>query len=157
MGSATYRDDLDRAVGLALTHRRVLCWIDEVGELTRANSTPPNMRRALHQGRHHALSLLCCCPRPIDVDTLVMSQADFVYAFKLPNPRDRRRMAEVCGIAPAELDEAMHALGPYEFLRYDAHDSELVQFPKLPAALPREKPREDNGSSRGARIDVIDV
>lgn len=133
VGSATYSDDLDRAVGLAFGRGRCLMWLDEVGELTRANRTPPNMRRFLHQGRHKRISALMCGPRPIDVDPLVISQADYVYLFHLPHPRDKERVAGCIGIKPDELAAAIDALGEHCYLRYDARTRDLVEFPPLPA------------------------
>lgn len=145
-GLATYRDDMDRAVGLAFYHpgRRCLCWIDEIGELSKANNTPPHLARALHQGRHRRLSLLMCGPRPINIDPLVLAQADQVYIFRLPNPADRKRVADVIGVEPGVLDDAVANLGNFEYLRFDAHatdpDDELVHFPPLPLSRARAKP-----------------
>lgn len=143
-GSATFADDLDRAVGLAMTNRkRKLVWLDEVGLHTRANATRPAMRRALHTGRHYDLSLLMCCPRPIDIDPLVMSQADYVYVFKLPNPNDRRRVADCIGYDPGAFDDAVHGLGQFEYLRYSSADDELLHLPAIPGRT-LEIPRADH-------------
>jgi hypothetical protein len=137
-GSPTYVDDLDRAVGLAFNHRRTLLWLDEVGDLTTANRTPPYMRRALHQGRHRQLSMLMCGPRAVDINPLVLSQADHVYIFDMPHPRDRDRVAAVVGIPPGDFANMIQALGPYEYLRWDGH--ELVHYPKLPiGATPAQR------------------
>jgi len=137
-GSATYADDLDRAVGLALLRRgKKLLWLDEIGEHTSGAHTPPNMRRALHQGRHYDLSILMCGPRPIDVSPLVISQSDYVFCFAMPHPRDQERLAGAIGMAPRELAAAVNGLGQYEYLRYDAATRELVHFPPLPTSAPR--------------------
>ncbi len=133
--SPSHLDDLDRAVGLALRRRGSLVWIDEIGVLSRANRTGPNLRRLLHQGRHERMTAVFCGPRPVDIDPLVISQSDYVFVFELPNPADRRRVADVCGIDPKTMDAAVHALGEHEFLRYDGR--ELVHFPPLPMARAR--------------------
>lgn len=132
-GSPSYADDLDRAVGLGFRRGRCLVWVDEIAELTRANRTPPNMRRALHQGRHRRLSLLMCGPRPIDIDPLVISQADLVYVFRTPHPRDKERIAALIGWRPDHFAAAVDGLGPYHYLRWGARDQELVEFPPIPA------------------------
>jgi hypothetical protein len=46
--AATYRDDLDRAVAMALfpQDHRVLLWAGEVGELTPNAKAAPHMRQA---------------------------------------------------------------------------------------------------------------
>ncbi|MFE7413144.1 P-loop NTPase family protein [Streptomyces laurentii] len=130
----TAMDQMDRALGLALDNRRTLVWVDEVGALTRVGKTPPNLRRALHHGRHRQLFLLLCGPRPIDVDPLCISQADVVATFRTPNPRDRQRIAENIGWPPHRFDQAVHALGTHEYLWYDATapEEELLHMPPLP-------------------------
>lgn len=144
-GSPTYEDDLDRAVGLAFRHRRSMLWVDEVGELTRTGKTSPNFARVLQQGRHRDLTLICCGPRPIAIDPLVVSQADYVYVFQLPNPADRRRVADVIGYDPKAFDAAVHDLARYHYLRWDSREQELVEFPPLPPiviATPAPPPAE---------------
>jgi hypothetical protein len=138
MGSLTVDDDTDRAVGLAFTHRRTLLWIDEIGEVARIHQTQPYMRRSLNYGRHRDLSLLMCGPRPINIDPLCVSQADYVYIFEMPNPRDRDRIAEGIGWDPKAFTAAVHELtGTHAYLRYNArakeHEDRLVEFPPLPA------------------------
>jgi hypothetical protein len=159
-GSPTYKDDLDRAVGMAFAHRRTCCWIDEVGELTNAHNTPPNMRRALQTGRHRALTLVMCTIRPIDVNPLVISQADYLYVFQLPHPRDVDRVAGVAGIDPRELDAALRALPKYGHLRYESDTGELVEFPPLPRGAPRPIPEHDDAgefleTQRAAHLDEL--
>lgn len=149
VGSPTYEDDLDRAVGLAFFHprKRCLLWADEVGDLTRAAKTPPNMKRALHRSRHQGLSMLLCGPRPVDVNRLCVSQADLTYCFDLPIPEDRERIAKTIGYPVDEFHEIMLGLPEHGFVRWDAVNRELVEFPPLPL-----KPREmtvTDGSQRG--------
>lgn len=132
MGAPTAEDDMDRALGLGLRHGRTAVWVDEIGVLTRAGRTPPNLRRALHHGRHSQLTLIMCGPRPKDIDPLCISQADHVFTFDTPNPLDRKRIAENLGWPPAYFDEAVHALGEHEYLWYDARAHTLTHMPKLP-------------------------
>ncbi len=136
-GSKSYAEDLDRALGLALwpKNRRVLVWVDEAGELFPANRTGPNGRTVLQQSRHWFVSLIAATPRPVTIDPLLLSQADRVVIYDLPNPNDRRRVAESIGIEPtvlaAELD-ATRAMGKHWFMLYDAHAHELYRVPPLP-------------------------
>jgi hypothetical protein len=141
MRSSTYRDDLDRTVGLGLRNRGSLLWVDEIGVLTQANRTGPNTRRLLHQGRHQRMTAVFCGPRPVDIDPLVIAQSDVVYVFRMPNPADRQRVAAVCGIEPRRFDAAVHALGSHEYLRWDG--DELVWFPPLPLRRARPPARDD--------------
>lgn len=136
--SPTFVDDMDRAVGFACRRKGSLLWIDEIGMVNQVNRTGPNMRHLLNQGRHDRMSVLFCGPRPIGVDALVLAQSDYVYMFELPNPADRKRIADACGIVPTVLDDAVNEL-PREsgsskpshwYLRYDGN--ELVMFPPIP-------------------------
>lgn len=128
----TFVDDMDRAVGLALEHGHTLLWIDEAGELTKANRTPAHMRHLLHTQRHRRLSLLLCMPRPVDVDPLTMSQADYIAAFEIPSPADRKRLADVIGLELAALEDAHAQLDEHGFLWWETRDRELSILPPIP-------------------------
>jgi hypothetical protein len=135
--SATYREDLDRALGLALwpKSRRVLVWVDEAGEVFPANRTGPNGRTLLQQSRHWYTSLIAATPRPVTIDPLLLAQADRVVIYDLPNPNDRRRVAESIGVEPrlfAEQLDATRAMGEHWFMIFDAHAHELYRCPPLP-------------------------
>jgi len=137
-GSATYRDDLDRAIGMALYPADLLCmvWLDEIGEVTTGNTTPPHLRRLLMQSRHHGpCSALMCGPRPKDINPLCVSQADRIYIFDLPNPMDRQRLAENMGYPPArlnaELEETLRR-GKFWHLMYDAATHTMFRMPPVP-------------------------
>jgi hypothetical protein len=127
-----YLEDMDRVVGMAFAHGRTCLFVDECHEAAPAGRTPPHMRRALRQGRHADLTLILATPRPLTVDPLVISQADYTYIFKLPNPNDRKRVAENIGWHPKDFDEAVHSLGDFSYLRYDAANDDLARFPPLP-------------------------
>lgn len=139
-GLPTYRENLDAAVGLAYQHRDCLAWLDEVGALTKGNRTGPWFMRALHQGRHQGLSLLMCGPRPVDIDPLVLSQADLIYVFQMPHPHDRERVAAAIGWPPKEFGTIVDGLERYHYLEYNALTQELTQYPPLPTPLePRQR------------------
>ena len=135
--SPTYREDLDRAVGLALfpKERRRLLWVDEAGEVFPANRAGPHARTLLQQSRHWYTSVLLCTPRPMNIDPLCISQADRVVMYDLPHPRDRERVAAAIGIEPrilaAELD-ITRGKGEHWYLLYDARAHELYRCPPLP-------------------------
>lgn len=134
MGSATAVDDMDRAVGLAHVHGLMCLWLNEFGAICNAHYTPPNLRRVLHHGRHQKMSLLMCCPRPMDIDGLGISQADAVAVFALPNPRDRERVAGEIGWPPQRFHQAAAALNPkrHDYLWYDDTEMVLYHMPPLP-------------------------
>jgi hypothetical protein len=131
-GSPTYHDDLDQAAGLAFSHGHCLLWVDEIAELTSASKTPPAMRRVLHQSRHRGLSTLFCGPRPIDINPLVINQADYLAIFHLPNPADRKRVADNMGLELDELEAAHAELTEHGYLWWDAKGRELQVRPPIP-------------------------
>lgn len=136
MGSPTAVDDMDRVVGLCFGRGPTLLWVDEFGRLTSRYKTPPNTRRVLHHGRHDDISLLLACPRPQDIDGLGISQADKVYTFKMPNPDDRKRVADEIGYPPAEFAAINARLRGHEHTLYDDRADELWVMPPLPALRP---------------------
>jgi DNA helicase HerA-like ATPase len=137
-----YQTDMDAAVGMAYAHRRTLVFVDEAHELIPAGRTPPHARRALRQARHHQLSTIWATPRPMTVDPLMISQADWVYVFKLPHPDDRKRVAQNIGWDPRDFDDAVHELDDHEYLRYDARRDDLAHFPPLPERVIRHHRRD---------------
>jgi hypothetical protein len=136
--SDTYRDDLDRAVGLALfpQHHPMLLWAGEVGELTPNSKSKPHMRQLLMQNRHHRVTALFDGPRPMNVDPLVLAQSDLVAVYELPNPADRRRIADSIGYPPDRFDQACQETwrqGDHWFLLWHAPQKQLWVCPPLPA------------------------
>lgn len=139
-GSPTLDDDVDRAIGLAFHNprKRCLLHLDERDEVTSASKTGPNMKRVLTRGRHVGLSLCNCGPRSVDMNPLLLSQADVVYVFDLPNVLDRRRLAETLGYEEKAITKAIFDLpGEYAYLRFTQSPREVVEFPPLPPELVR--------------------
>lgn len=135
MGAPTAIDDMDRVTGLALNRGPTLLWLDEYGTQTTASHTGPNLRRALHHGRHDGLTLLTACPRPKDINGLAVSQADRVYTFRTPHPADRDRISANIGMDPREFDAVNKELarrGDFWHTMYDARADELWIMPPLP-------------------------
>lgn len=137
-GSATYTDDLDRAVGMALFPQalKTLVWCGEVGEfMPNAGSTKPHMRRLLMQNRHYAATALFDGPRPAHVNPLVIGQSDLVAVYHLPNPDDRERVAKTIGYPAArfhvECDETFRR-GKYWFLLWVSESHQLYRCAPLP-------------------------
>jgi hypothetical protein len=139
-GSDTYRDDLDRAVGMALLPQdhQVLVWAGEVGELTPHSKSGPHMRTLLMQNRHYRVTALFDGPRPMNVDPLVVAQSNLIAVYDLPNPADRKRIADAFGCAPREFDDVCRETwrqGPHWFVLCDADAHRLWACPPLPDTL----------------------
>lgn len=139
--SPTYRDDLDRGVGMALFPKNDDClvWVGEVGEFCTGNSCGPHLRLLLQQMRHYRASALFDGPRPMDINPLVLSQSDYVAIFNLPNPRDRERVANSIGLAPREFSDYCDEVfrrGKHHFLLFEsdppAGEPQLVACEPIP-------------------------
>jgi hypothetical protein len=144
-GNPGYREQMDHCIGLAYNHGRVAAFVDEAHELMPAGQTLPHSRRSLRQGRHRDLTLILATPRSKTIDPLAISNADWVYCFKLNGPEDRKRVAENIDWNPKDFDDAVAALQQYEYLRYDSGfnggEGDLAHFP----ALPKEQIRHHHG------------
>jgi hypothetical protein len=136
MGASTALDDLDRCVGLCLRGggpgRATLCWADEIGETAPVHRTGPGVRRALHHGRHDDLSLLMCGPRPKDIDTLCIAQADKVVTYRTLNRYDREAIGRTIGVDQDEFDRANKSLRQYEHTVWDRETEEMHVHEPVP-------------------------
>jgi hypothetical protein len=149
-GTRVYREHLDQAVGMALypQHKRVCLWAGEVGELQPNGRPGPHMRTLLMQNRHYNVTALFDGPRPTYVDPLTLHQSDYVSIFLLPNPADRKRIAESIGFPPKRFDEACHSAWrevgddgtPHGFLLWDSNRRKLYEHEALPLELIKDAP-----------------
>jgi hypothetical protein len=152
----TYRDDLDRALGIALfpQDHPVLLWAGEVGELQPNGNAGPHMRVLLQQNRHYNVACLFDCPRPVYINPLTVAQSDLIAVFPLPNPNDRKRIADEAGIPFRDFDRECQATwrrGPHHFVLWDANRQTLWRCPPLPIADPRAgRPDRDDDSDGAA-------
>lgn len=153
VGSPTYADDIDRAVGLSYHHpkRRSLLWVDERDEVTSGAKTEPNMKRSLYSGRHVGQTLITCGPRALGMDPKFLLQSDVVIICSsseggaLKSEYDRSHLAKVKGIPRDELDELLDQLGPYEYVRITNTPDEAVVFPPLDEHIVRQLERGQFG------------
>jgi hypothetical protein len=150
--SPTYRDDMDRAVAMGLFPRDQPCmvWVDEVGEIMQANSTPPHVRLALMSSRHYGpMSMIMAGPRPMHISPLSISQSDRIVIYDLPNPKDVERLGENMGYSTARLRRAVDTteirnadarkIGdePFWHLVYDRQSKQLWRMPPVPVVAHR--------------------
>jgi len=151
-GSSTFAEDVDAVIGLAFRHsskeRPVCVLVHEMGVVAKANQTQPHMRRLLMHNRHQHATLIACMPRSVNVEPLVLAQADLVYSFELPSKSDRERTADTIGWDMLDSTAAVRDLRPHGYLRFDANqakpesddqpDHRLVDFPPLPPEVVRD-------------------
>lgn len=108
-------------------------WLDEAGMVAPAKGSPRWVRAYLTQGRKRQLGHLACHTRPRECDPNLISQAQHVLIWDLPNPDDRRRIAELVGIPPRDLDVALGQLAPHGFLWWDQRGRRLTICPPVTA------------------------
>ena len=106
-------------------------WCDEAGDVFPVRRTPPNVRRLLTHGRKRQIGHLATHTRPREIDPNVIAQAMHVVMFQLPNPADRRHLADVAGVDPALLSALLDSLDPYGYVWFDVARHELTKFPPL--------------------------
>jgi len=94
-------------------------WCDEAGIAFPVRSTPRGAAVILTQGRKRSIGHLACHTRPRELDPNIVAQAEHLAVFALPVPDDRRRIAELAGLAPATLDQLVTSLPLYGFLWWD--------------------------------------
>jgi hypothetical protein len=114
--------------------RPACLWVDEIGEIAKAGLTPPHLHQALHKGRHHRLTLIMSGPRPVDIDPLVLAQADLVCVFALRHELDRTRLAGSLGLSLAETEALLDNLDDFYFLAFKASTGELAVMPPIELA-----------------------
>lgn len=67
----------------------------------------------------------------MEVDRNLISNAMHVVVFALPNPDDRKRIAELVGLALGDLEVLLRQLPRYGFLWWSVDAQELVIFDPL--------------------------
>lgn len=129
-------------------HGACWVWMDEVNEVSTAHRTPFGMRKVLLQGRKAYVGHVACTPRPADISKSIVTQSQYLITFALVDFDDRLRMARYMGMTSDEFDQALNALGSYEYLFYDVANRSLWRVPAIPNELvqqiltPPDKPVE---------------
>jgi hypothetical protein len=82
-----------------------MLWAGEAGELMPNGKGGAAMRRLLMQSRHYKMSVLFDAPRPVWLDRQVLLQSNLIALFDLPDPDDRKRVAQATGHNPKKFDE----------------------------------------------------
>lgn len=157
-GSATYAEDMDAVVGIAMSHGNCALMVHEMGVLAPSGRVKRHTARFLRFNRHRKVTGIFAAPRPITMDPLVIAQADLIYVFDLPVPEDQQRVAKTVGWPPNDFSDLVKDLGAHEYLRYDANqdkpeddsdpDLRLVHYPALPADVVQQVKHYAAGDQR---------
>lgn len=79
-------------------------WVDEYMEVSDNPSTIPRYLKALYtKGRSRFTPVWTCTQRPTGVHQIAFSQSSHFFAFDLPLPQDRKKLADATG-APEFLE-----------------------------------------------------
>lgn len=140
--SPTFVHDQDAAMSMALypRSRHKLIWRDEFGLGVSAAKMMPADQAALMSSRHHNASLLLVVQRPRHIPTLAIAQADKIFVFALPNPKDREHIADNAGISRALFEHTYTAnqrRSRHAYLLIDRERDVLLDCPPLPGVRAR--------------------
>ncbi len=116
-------------------HGACWTWLDEANEVSTAHRTAFGLRKVLLQGRKAFVGHVSCTPRPADISKSIVTQAQYLITFPLVDFDDRIRMARYLGMETLEFDEAIGALGEYQYLFYDVANRDLYRVPAIPTEL----------------------
>lgn len=106
-------------------------WLDEAGIAAPAQGSPRFVRTVLVQGRKLGVGHMAMHTRPRELDPNVVAQAQHVIVFPLPNPDDRRRVADLAGLDRRVLEAELAALEPFGFLWWDQRRRTLTACPPI--------------------------
>lgn len=133
-------EDLDaygRVYGWCFDRFPRYVWADEAGLILPAHGCPKPATRYLVQGRKRQLGHLACHTRPREISRNLIGQAQHVIVFALPNPDDRRHVADLVGIAPRDFDALLARLEPKGFLWWRQGQGVTLCPPLSPADVRR--------------------
>ena len=93
---------------LAWRERNLTMFVDELGEVTKANKAPGAWRKCVNVGRSYdngskALAIIGANQRPAEVDKSFLANCDIIHTGRLGDVADAKRFAQSWGIDPAEL------------------------------------------------------
>jgi hypothetical protein len=87
-------------------------YVDELSAISSGDVYPWYFGANLTRGRERGISVFCATQRPARIPQIVLSESEHVYIYRLKLPRDRQRVAEMCGVD----ESVIAALRGYEFL-----------------------------------------
>ncbi len=73
-------------------------YVDETAITIDRSNMPLFYRACLMQGREHGIEVWSSTQRPLDIPSIIGSESEHVYAFRLRLPQDRKRVEELTGI-----------------------------------------------------------
>lgn len=109
---------------------RLLMFVDELPEVTKANKAPAEWRRCVNVGRDYVdqgerkwLAIMAAGQRMAETDKSFISNCDVLHVGRLANAQDCRELAGMWGIQPAEIS----GMPDLHFLEKRADQRDLVR------------------------------
>lgn len=105
----------------------VTVYIDEVyGVLDKGNRASPYFTALYTRGRELNIGVWACTQRPAWMPLFVLSEAEWIFLFRLQLDADRKRMSEIMG------DSVRHVtLTGHEFYLYNQSWDSPVKYPRI--------------------------
>lgn len=113
--------------------RNTFLYVDEVYAVSYRNEIPPHYHSILTRGRERGNGLLSATQRPMLIPTVIMSESENWYIFRLNMEGDRRKIEQAIGL-PQEDIQAL----PKRIFRFVKADEDL-QSPALTLSLKKRK------------------
>lgn len=111
-------------------HRKnTYTYVDEVYAVSYRNEIPPHYHSILTRGRERGIGLLSATQRPMLIPTVIMSESENWYVFRLNMEGDRRKVEQSIGLS----QEAIQRL-PKRYFYFVKADEDL-QTPALTLQL----------------------
>lgn len=108
-------------------------WLDEAGQAAPAAGGPRWLNTYLVQGAKRSLGHLACHGRPREINRNLIAMASHLFIFDTPNPDDRRYIADMVGLPPAQLEAELIALPKFGYLWWNGE--ELTSCPPYEGPL----------------------
>lgn len=111
------QEDYNQVCALIFNKGNYVLISDEISSYATASYIPYYLSELLRLGRVRNIGCINLTQRPMHVHNTVISEADYVVAFQLHLPGDRKKVAEVVGEEALKLG----AIPRYHYLVYNAY------------------------------------
>lgn len=101
----------------AYTRQNTFVYVDEVYAVTNRLEIPPHYHAILTRGRERGNGLLSATQRPMLIPSVIMSEAENWYVFRLGMEADRRKVEACIGLSAEKIAELPKRL--FYFVRAD--------------------------------------
>lgn len=125
------RDAYDAVYRWAFANFPRYVWLDEPEWAAPASGWARWANTFVVQGAKRGLGHLACATRPRHVMRSLLSNAAHVMIFTLPNPDDRRHLADLVGLPRELLEAELSTLDDHGFLWWDVVARRLTVCPPL--------------------------